>query len=127
MFKKFIGIPFQHMGQTFEGCDCIGLVKLWHPHIDATQEYSQTYETDPTSDQMEQWVYALGEYRLEPHTGDIVLLGTNRVTHLGIYICDGIFIHSFRDTGQSEIASMANWFPYYMGCIRIAAKENDNG
>lgn len=98
--EKYIGIPHKFNGDTFEGCDCIGLVRLiyktegWNlPLWDGKQPITQENYSS-----LESWKRLLFYLRqrmtetkniekLEP--GAVVMFNINHGLHLGVYIGNG--------------------------------------
>ena len=88
--KSYIGTPYVYGGSTPSGFDCSGFVKYVYGQIGIS--LSRTSDT-----QANEGTYVAYE-DLMP--GDIVCFGSGSISHVGIYIGDGQFIHSPR-TGYS--------------------------
>ncbi len=88
--KSYIGTPYVYGGSTPSGFDCSGFVKYVYGQIGIS--LSRTSYT-----QANEGTYVAYE-NLMP--GDIVCFGSGSISHVGIYIGDGQFIHSPR-TGYS--------------------------
>lgn len=125
--KKYVGIPFEWMGRTFEGCDCIGVAYLWHLVENGNQlplsdlkgkQYSGNYEDRP-DDRMLEGLLQWGSIRYSPQLGDVVLFGQPYVVHCGIYLWNGKWISQTRSEGKSVIDDMNGWFDSYRGAIRV--------
>lgn len=84
-------------GSTPEGWDCSGLVKWFYSKLGTELEHSATaqmYSGDKTKD---------------PMPGDVVAFshpGSKSAYHNGIYIGDGLFIHSPRPGKQTRLSSV---------------------
>jgi len=89
--KRYLGTPYKRGGSSSKGFDCSGFVKLiYHktlgidlPHQSARQSKSPV----------------LAEVSLDAlQTGDLLFFssspGKKRVTHVGIYLSENVFIHS---------------------------------
>ena len=89
--KQFIGTPYVYGGTTPSGFDCSGFVQYVYRHFGVN--LSRTTYT-----QVKEGTYVP---RSELQTGDLVFFGSSgNVSHVGIYVGDGQFIHSPR-TGRS--------------------------
>lgn len=88
--KSYIGTPYVYGGSTPSGFDCSGFVKYVYGQIGIS--LSRTSYT-----QANEGTYVAYE-DLMP--GDIVCFGSSSISHVGIYVGDGQFIHSPR-TGYS--------------------------
>ena len=88
--KSYIGTPYVYGGSTPSGFDCSGFVKYVYGQIGIS--LSRTSYT-----QANEGTYVAYE-DLMP--GDIVCFGSGSISHVGIYVGDGKFIHS-PSTGYS--------------------------
>lgn len=92
---KFIGVPYLWAGTSIKGVDCSGFSKTVY-YLNGymlLRNASQQYKTGEPVD------ISQGYDNLRP--GDLIFFGREatkerkeRITHVGIYIGDGIFIHS---------------------------------
>lgn len=133
---RYIGIPFKHMGRGFDGCDCIGLVYLWYKHengieIRIEDELGTKYDR-VNNDRLKHFLLSLGGFSMYLDRGDVVMLGCATVTHCGIYIGNGEFIHQLAHPvgnlwkppsgnigGLSSRARLSDWFSRYHGAIKL--------
>ena len=110
--NQYIGIPFIDGGRNSEGCDCWGLVKLIYENelgIELPDFNISALDTPAVIEAMDsgkrkQW----RDTSLEPEKYDVVALHIgqkhfNMVNHVGIYMGNGMFIHTLQRT-----ASMMN-------------------
>lgn len=111
--KKYIGVPYVWGGSTPSGFDCSGYVQY------AFKAHGITLPR--TSKQ--QWTAgtAISKSALQP--GDLVFFAntyTTGVSHLGIYIGDGQFIHASSSKGVT-ISALSNsyWASHYYGARRV--------
>lgn len=108
--KSYIGTPYVYGGTTPSGFDCSGFVKYVYGQIGIS--LSRTSYT-----QANEGTYVSYENLLP---GDIVCFGSGSISHVGIYIGDGQFIHSPR-TGYSVcIAPLSGGS--YNGSFRFARR-----
>jgi hypothetical protein len=109
--KRFIGIPYRWGGTTAEnGFDCSGLTMVSYRlnGLDLPRVSRNQFQAG-------KWV---SKSKLRP--GDLVFFATKggtRVTHVGMYIGDGNFIHAPRTGKDVRIEKLSNSFfaKTYMG------------
>lgn len=97
--SAFIGIPYVDRGSSFQGCDCWGLV--WLYHVEVMKHLVPRYEgygsaeapeiTDYISSRWNQWE-SVDPANMEQ--GDVVALRLGRLpVHCGVYINNGQMLH----------------------------------
>lgn len=95
--KKYIGVPYVYGGTTPAGFDCSGYVQFVFSNFGV--KLSRTTYT-----QVNEGVYVAKE---NLKMGDLVFFGTaGNVSHVGIYISDGNFIHASRPGDTVKINSL---------------------
>lgn len=110
--KKYIGVPYLWGGTTPKGFDCSGYVQyVFNAHGITLPRTSREQYTAG---------YAVSKSKLQP--GDLVFFNTSGsgVSHLGIYIGDGQFIHA--STSKGVIIAELNtsyWSSRYIGARRV--------
>ncbi len=111
--KKYIGVPYLWAGTTPEGFDCSGFTQY------VFQQHGISLSRTTASQYLEGNFVAKSD--LQP--GDLVFFqNTYRpgISHVGIYMGDGKFIHSSSSQGV-VISSMSNsyWAARYYGARRV--------
>lgn len=103
--KRFIGVPYQWGGTSAEkGFDCSGLTLVVY-RLNGLGLPRVSYN---------QFAAGSSVSRTELAPGDLVFFATskpNRVSHVGIYIGNGHFIHAPRRGKNVQISKLSN--PYY--------------
>lgn len=126
--KQFIGVPYMWGGTSIKAVDCSGFCKSTYflNGIVLARDASQQCHTGDNVD-ISKYVND-GEYTKEAlanlKKGDLIFFGSKatpekkeRITHVGMYIGDGIFIHSATKVRiNSLIPTDAN---YYDGSKRL--------
>jgi len=111
--KRFLELPYMWGGTTPLGIDCSGFVQLcYHLHgvfllRDASIQYTQT------------GLLPIEQDDLEP--GDLIFFGRTSITHVGLYMGDGEFIHAtshLRPVVQIARLEEAHWTELYWGARR---------
>ncbi len=111
--KRFLELPYMWGGTTPLGIDCSGFVQLcYHLHgvfllRDASIQYNQT------------GLLPIEQGDLEP--GDLIFFGRTSITHVGLYMGDGEFIHAtshLRPVVQISRLEEAHWTELYWGARR---------
>lgn len=94
--ESFLGVPYRWAGIDRRGMDCSGFIY-------ASFRYSLGYTIPRTSLGMYYWAQRIPTAQLQP--GDLVFFVTvgTRVSHVGIYIGDGRFIHSASDGPRTGV------------------------
>lgn len=110
--KKYLGIKYRSAGTTTKGFDCSGYVQYVYKKLGVN--------LPRTSKSMYSKGTAVKKNNLKP--GDLVFFNTSGkgVSHVGIYIGQGNFIHSSSSKGVS-IASVND--KYYWGSRYVGAKR----
>lgn len=100
--RRFIGIPFSDEVQTFDGCNCYGLVRLFYkdklgidiPALQVHSDHSNRVWATYLKEIGENW-----DSVDEPQLYDVVAMAQDVshpriVQHVGIYIGDGKVLHT---------------------------------
>ena len=110
--KKYIGVPYKWGGTTPKGFDCSGFTQyIFNAHgvyIPRTSREQYNFGTK------------VSKSNLQP--GDLVFFNTSGkgVSHVGLYIGDGKFIHSAASKGIVIAELFSNyWMNLYLGARRV--------
>lgn len=98
--KTFLGTPYRNGGTTRDGLDCSGLVLSVYSHFHVQLPRESIDQSHSGKE--------IGRSGIEP--GDLVFFKTSRqpVSHVGIYIGDGRFIHASTSARSVRIDEMAS-------------------
>ncbi|ATP39054.1 hydrolase [Solibacillus sp. R5-41] len=112
---KYLGVRYSYGGSSSNGFDCSGYVRQVFKEVGITS-------LDRTSSGMYGQGTAVKKSDLQ--TGDLVFFNTSGkgVSHVGIYIGSGNFIHASTSKGvvKTSINDKAYWGNKYVGAKRIA-------
>jgi hypothetical protein len=112
--KRLLGLPYLWGGSTPLGIDCSGFVQLAYGlngvHLlrDSRLQYTQRDLLPVERDRLE--------------AGDLVFFGRERITHVGLYLGEGKFIHAtthLRPVVQISRLEEAHWVELYQGARRV--------
>jgi hypothetical protein len=127
---KYIGLPYQENGRTWQGVDCWGLARLFYKHNLNIElpDYSDLY----TGSWDEQVTKLINHHKDSwqqvetPVAGDLCLFNIyGEPAHVGVYVGDNKFLHS-RDGLDSVIESLnsAVWNKRFQGFFRYQVDAN---
>ena len=111
--RRFLGLPYLWGGTTPLGIDCSGFVQLsYHLHGVSLLRDSSIQYTQPG-------LLPVEKEELEP--GDLVFFGRKSITHVGLVLGNGEFIHAtthLRPVVQISRLDEAHWTELYWGARR---------
>lgn len=93
--KKLTGIPYKRGGTTTAGFDCSGFTKYVYSHFSITLPRTASSQTSK----------GIKVSKANLRTGDLVFFGSV-ISHVGIYVGDGKFIHSPKPGSSVKILEM---------------------
>lgn len=98
---KYLQIPYQHLGRSFKGCDCLGLVSLFYAvefntDLPEYTDYAQNwYVEDARRITRSYTKFGFNKVGTAPEYGDILLLNqAGYPKHLGVVVDRGNFLHT---------------------------------
>jgi cell wall-associated NlpC family hydrolase len=121
-----VGIPYVLHGDDFDGCDCIGLVKLFHREIlkidfpDFTGFYKNPRDFQAL-DRLIEDKKSLFKQVTEPVFGDIIVYRLGAFScHTGIFLNDAEFIHAHEGHFSAiERIDSIGWRSRIIGYFRV--------
>jgi cell wall-associated NlpC family hydrolase len=113
--KRFLGLPYLWGGTTPLGIDCSGFVQIaYHLHGASLLRDSSIQFTQPDLEIVD---------KQDLQAGDLVFFGETRITHVGMYIGDGEFIHAtthLRPIVQISRLDELHWVERYQGARKVS-------
>jgi len=102
---KYLQIPYQHQGRTYEGVDCFGIVRLFYEaelHIllpDYGGDYDQEWWKSENLFLDMYKTYKFKRVKAPTTIGDLIMFKNTTTTpgHLGIVVDDCNFLHMTRE------------------------------
>lgn len=109
--KSFLGTPYVHGGSSPKGFDCSGFTQYVYAHFGGSLPRTSAGQ------------YGTGDYveksQLKP--GDLVFFtSSSRISHVGIYVGGGSFIHSPQSGEDVKISSFSSTTLKYCGAVRAS-------
>jgi cell wall-associated NlpC family hydrolase len=110
---KYRGVPYRYAGMSTRGMDCSGLVaRVLRSHgVEAPHNSKALYKLGKP----------VPREQLQP--GDLVFFHTTRpgISHVGIYIGDGKFIHASSRSGEVKLGRLDEGYYYrrFVGAKRV--------
>ena len=109
--KKFLGTPYKYGGTSPNGFDCSGFTRYVYSNFGASLPHNSA----------SQYGYGTAVSKSELRPGDLVFFSSSsRISHVGIYVGGGSFIHSPQAGESVKISSFSSSSLRYSGAVRIA-------
>jgi cell wall-associated NlpC family hydrolase len=123
MLNRFIGIPYVFHGESIDGVDCLGLIKLYYKEVlnihlpdyfyihgsakDSCHLTIESGENDGNWESVDDKIH-----------GDVLIFRVGRYpSHVGMYLGDNEFIHCLEGR-QSCIENLSNWKERFLKAYR---------
>ena len=123
IIEKYLGVPYLHHGRTLTGGDCWSLVILINKdrYIDILdlENYEQDWARNGKNHFIENY-YKNWEIVAQPKFLDVLLFKNHLgvVSHAGIYLSNGKFIHTHEKAGTVISRLAARWEQRLEGIYR---------
>lgn len=109
--KKFIGTPYRYGGTSPNGFDCSGFTQYVYSNFGGNLPHNSG----------SQYSYGTAVSKSELQPGDLVFFSSSsRISHVGIYVGGGKFIHSPQAGESVKISSFSGSTLKYSGAVRVA-------
>ena len=125
--SQYVGIPFVDGGRNVLGCDCWGLVKLVYREelgIELPDFEISAFDTEEVIEAMESGKKQWRETSLALEKYDVVAMHIGQkhfgmVNHVGVYMGNGMFIHTLQRTASMMNRMMdPQWTSRILGVYR---------
>ncbi len=125
--RPFLGIPYKHMGRTYSGADCYGLIILFYRDAlgiilaDINEEYMEDWSFKGHKNYFLENYHKQFEKVTIPRIYDIVLFQNHKgiVNHGGITLGYGKFIHLCKDGTLVDSYNRPGWQKRINGFYRL--------
>ena len=112
--KKYEGYPYAYGGNTPSGWDCSGFVQWIYKNILGVSLPRTTYYQAQQGTAIS--IYNMDLWR----PGDLVFFGSGSVSHVGIYLGDGLMIHALGTKYGTRIDDVV-WYDNWDHSVRLTA------
>lgn len=127
--SKFIGIPWRFGGDSFSGCDCVGLVRLFYREHSWSNDFTDGKPvTEYHSFGVWRRLYSYCAKHMQKvdfsdlKYGDFVIFAIDGDIHTGVYIGYGkllaMQVPTVEDFSKSTIYHKSWWKPYFRYAFR---------
>ncbi len=111
--QRYLGVPYVWGGMSPEGLDCSGLTSLVFAELGVSLPRTSAL----------QWTFGLPVEPAQLRSGDLVFFETTGqgVSHVGIYVGGGHFIHAASTPPRVIESDLAEtyWSTHYLGARRV--------
>ena len=131
--SKYIGIKHKYAGNTFDGCDCFGLVQLfykehgWPQKFEDGEPYPEEYEYARPKFWRRLYEYLFANFTKvdmgKLAFGDVVVFKVNGCIHMGIYLEYGKMLAMEVPTIEGESESTIYHRPVWSQCFKCGFRR----
>lgn len=119
-YDDLIGIPYVNGGRDLNGMDCYGLIYYLHEQ-DGHGELPDYESPNLASHKLATFIEALNSWeKVDLSPGATLLFRVPGNYHVGRYIGDDEFIHTWEGSGGVTIESLSTWKRRLIGAYKYA-------
>lgn len=128
LVRKYLGIPYVHMGRTMEGLDCWGLIILVYRDLGFELFDLDNYEfkwSHMGKNYFAEKVHEAWERVTRPFMYDGVLLQNEDhvCNHAGVYVGEGYFLHCCKKGVCKNKLTEPYWKKRFYGYFTLKARN----
>jgi len=108
MIDKYIGVPFEDRGESLNGADCYGIIRLIYRNelaIEIPSFHSSCHSTKAIFSDYIKQISQFWQLSKEPNLYDVVAMAHDPihprvVQHFGVYLGNGKMLHTLETAGS---------------------------